>query len=224
MAKHLTGSTLGNHPEIYPYVMSHLGELPVQVALRDRVTTEPHARMLGAPDEAAFLGWLVKLTGAKKIVEVGVFRGTTTLALALALPEGGRVIGLDVNDEYCALGREAWAQAQVDEKIEIRVGPGVVSLEKMLADGEAGTVDMIFIDADKENYLEYYEKGLALLRTGGVIAVDNTLWDGLIVQDEAAQTPRTKAICAINNHIRQDKRVSAVLLPIADGCYLVRKL
>lgn len=222
VAKHETATTLGANPHLYPYVMQHINDTPVQINLRNAIAKEDMAVMMGAPDEAAFLGWLLALTGAKKVLEVGVFRGSSTLAFALALPADGKVVGLDISAEYAALGQAAWKEAGVESKIDFRLGDAVQSIAALEADPkEVGTYDMVFIDCDKVNYGRYYEAALVLLRVGGIIAVDNTLWDGEVV---APTSPEGAALAAINAKIREDKRVHATMLPIADGLYLCRKL
>lgn len=224
-AKHISGPTLGHDPvNLYPIILQHIQEDPRQVQLRDDIVTKERSMMMGAPDEAAFLGWLLRLTGAKKVVEVGVFRGSTTLALARALPADGKVVGLDISDDFAQLGKQAWADMGVANKIDFRVGAAADSMARMAADqNERETYDLVFIDADKLNYDTYYEYALQLLKPNGVIAVDNTLWGGLIATPPEAHAPDTRAICAINEKIRTDPRVDAVMLPIADGCYLARK-
>lgn len=223
-AKHEKGTTLGAHPELYPYVMSHISEIPLQKELRDKIATKERSAMMGSPDEAQFLGWLASLVGAKKAIEVGVFRGSTTLALALAMGEGAKIYGLDVSEEFAQLGKEAWKEAKVEERIDFRVGPAATSMQQLLEAGEEGKIDLIFIDADKTGYDTYYELGLKLLKPNGVIVVDNVLWSGAVLEPLETADDSTKAIIAINEKIRTDSRVSAVMLPIADGAYMVRKL
>jgi len=223
--KHLAAPTLGRHPELYPYVMNHINDTDVQKALRHRVEVESEAEMSGAPDEAAFFAWLLRLRGAKKVLEVGVFRGATTLAMALALPADGKVVGLDVSEEFVATGREAWATAGVTDKIDLRIAPAVESMERLLAEGAADTFDFAFIDADKANYGAYYELALKLVRVGGVIAIDNVLWSGRFLQGHPdAETDDSKAIALLNEKVRTDRRVNATMLPVADGVYLCTRL
>jgi predicted O-methyltransferase YrrM len=222
-AKFERPSTLGAFPQLYPYVMEHINETPVQRRLRVSAATAERSQMMGAPDEAQFFQWLLQLIGAKRVIEVGVFRGSTTLAMALGLPEDGKVVGFDISEEYARMGKEAWKEANVENKIDFRVGPAKEGLEHLLAAGEAGTYDFAFIDADKENYPEYYELALQLVRRGGVIAVDNVLWGGLVLDPVEAQESHTRAITLLNERIKSDSRVAAVMLPVADGCYLARK-
>jgi predicted O-methyltransferase YrrM len=219
--KHHEGTTLGRYPILYPYVMKHMDDSDAQRALRDQIDKESEARMSGAPDEAAFFGWLIGLTGAKKVLEVGVFRGATTLAMALALPADGKVVGLDVSEEFVATGKTAWTAAGVAGKIDLRIAPATESMERLLQEGAADTFDLCFIDADKENYEAYYEFALKLVKVGGIIAVDNVLWGGRVLNPQASSD---RAIVAINEKIRTDKRVHATMLPIADGVYMVRRV
>ena len=223
-AKHETGSTLGRFPQLYPYVLDHIGEVPVQRRLRDDIARMDRSVMMGAPDEAQFLGWLAASIGAKRCIEVGVFRGSTTLALALALPADGKIVGLDISADYAQLGIQAWKDAGVEHKIDFRVGDAVSTLREMAADAsQLGTYDLVFIDADKVNYDHYYEASLLLLRKGGVIAIDNVLWGGTVI-DAADRDADTVAIRGVTEKVRGDPRVHATMLPIADGCYMVRKL
>jgi predicted O-methyltransferase YrrM len=222
-AKHEHGTTLGKFPQLYPYVIDHINEIPLQRTLRNDIATRERSRMMGSPDEAQFLGWLAALVGAKKVVEVGVFRGSTTLALALAMGPGAKIYGLDVSEEFAELGKEAWAAAGVTDRIDFRVGSADATMTQLL-ETEAGQIDLIFIDADKTGYDTYYELGLKLLRPNGVIVVDNVLWDGSVVAPEASWDESTRTIATLNEKIKSDSRVHAVLLPIADGAYMVRKL
>ena len=227
MSKHEQAPTLGRYPQLYPYVMQHIGEQPIQGTLRDRVNSLERSIMMGSPDEAQFLAWLVRTMKLSKIIEVGVFRGTTTLALALALKDNGsngRLVGFDISSDFAEVGKAAWKEAGVDHLIDFRVGPAVEGLDALLAEGVEGTFDLAFIDADKTNYAEYYERSLKLLRPGGIIAVDNVLWGGSVLEAASTHDDSTKAIVALNEFIRNDKRVSATMLPVADGVYLCTKL
>ena len=227
MSKHEQAPTLGRYPQLYPYVMQHIGEQPIQGTLRDRVNSLERSIMMGSPDEAQFLAWLVRTMKLSKIIEVGVFRGTTTLALALALKDNGsngRLVGFDISSDFAEVGKAAWKEAGVDHLIDFRVGPAVEGLDALLAEGVEGTFDLAFIDADKTNYAEYYERSLKLLRPGGIIAVDNVLWGGSVLEPASTHDDSTKAIVALNEFIRNDKRVSATMLPVADGVYLCTKL
>ena len=175
-----------------------------------------------APDQGAFLGLLVRLMDARQILEIGVFTGYSSLSMALALPEGGRLTACDISEEYVSKARLYWKEAGVLEKIDLRLAPAIETLDALLEAGRAGSYDMAFIDADKGSYDIYYEKTLSLLRAGGLIAIDNVLWAGRVA-DESDQNADTLTIRAINEKIHKDARVDMLLLPIADGVTLCRK-
>jgi caffeoyl-CoA O-methyltransferase len=219
-AKCLTGGTLRTHPSSYDYLMQHVGETAAEVSLRGRVLAQARAGMMGSPDEAAFLRWLAELLGARRVVEVGTFRGTTTLALARGVGAGGEVVALDVDGRWLdAGGRDAWKAAGVDGRITFVQGPAADSLAAL----PDASFDLVFVDADKHNYKTYYEHALRLLRKGGVVAVDNVLWHGKAERPPAGDA-ESAVIHVLNNLIRADARVSAFMLGIADGVYLCRKL
>lgn len=208
---------------LYDYLLSvSLHETDVMRRLRERTSELPMGGMQIAADQGSFMALLVQLIGAKKTLEVGVFTGYSALVVASALPEDGKVIACDVSEEWTSIGRSYWEEAGVSHKIELNLAPGVETLDRLLAEGEAGTFDFAFIDADKSNYDLYYERALKLLRVGGLIAVDNTLWHGRVV-DETAQDEDTVAIRALNTKIHADERVTSSLVPIGDGVMLARK-
>jgi caffeoyl-CoA O-methyltransferase len=196
-------------------------EHPALRRCREETAKLPNATMQIAPEQGGFLALLAKLVGARRTFEVGTFTGYSALSVALALPEGGQVVALDVSKEYTDRAREYWKEAGMDGRIDLRLGPGLDSLDRMLADGE-GPFDMAFIDADKTNYDSYYERALRLLRPGGVIALDNMLWSGLVA-DLSVDDPSTGALRALNAKIREDERVDMALTTIADGVMLARK-
>jgi predicted O-methyltransferase YrrM len=175
-----------------------------------------------APEQGQFMALLVRLLGATRGIEVGVFTGYSSLAVALAMPPAGRLIACDISEEYTAIARRYWAAAGVAGKIELRLAPALETLDALLAEGAAGRFDFGFIDADKGGYADYYERLLALLRPGGLVAVDNTLWGG-DVADPANQDPDTLAIREFNEKLRTDERVDVSLVPIGDGLTLARK-
>ncbi|CAD2222396.1 O-methyltransferase family protein [Angomonas deanei] len=182
--------------------------------------------MISSADEYQFLGWFLQTMCARKVIEVGVFRGVTTLALARQLPADGVVRALDISAEYADIGKKAWEEAGVADKIDFRIGPAAESMRALLAEeGEAGTYDFVYIDANKDQYTEYYELALNLLRSGGVIAVDNTLFHGLVTKEKLiTSNSNVKGVHELNERIRTDSRVSAVMTILADGVYFVRKL
>uniref|UniRef100_V5HLC7 Putative o-methyltransferase n=1 Tax=Ixodes ricinus TaxID=34613 RepID=V5HLC7_IXORI len=178
--------------------------------------------MMGHPSELQLIQLLLKATGAKKYLEVGVFTGCSALAAALALPPDGKVVGLDVCKEYVDIGRPFWKEAGVDHKIDIRIGNALESLDRAIADGEANTFDFAFIDANKEGYDDYYERCLQLVRQNGLIAFDNVLWHGR-VYDAGDNSLDTVALRKINEKLGKDTRVDISMLTIGDGITLALK-
>lgn len=208
---------------LYDYLLSvSLHETDVMRRLREETSHLPMGGMQIAADQGSFMALLVQLIGAKKTLEVGVFTGYSSLVVASALPEDGKVYACDVSEEWTSIGRRYWAEAGVSHKIVLNLAPGVETLDRFIAEGQAGTFDFAFIDADKNNYGLYYERALILLRQGGLIAVDNTLWHGRVI-DETAQDDDTVAIRALNAKVHADERVTSSLVPIGDGVMLARK-
>jgi predicted O-methyltransferase YrrM len=199
-----------------------LREAPVLRKLRQETARLPAAGMQIAPDQGQFMALLARLTGARRCLEIGTFTGYSALAVALALPPDGRIIACDVNPETTAIAQRAWAAAGVADKIELRLGPALATLDALLGDGQEGTFDFVFIDADKENYDGYYERALRLLRPGGLIVLDNVLWGGWVA-DLRHRDPDTAALRALNRKLHTDERVDLSLLPLADGITLARK-
>jgi predicted O-methyltransferase YrrM len=175
-----------------------------------------------SPEQGQFMSLLVQLIGAKKALEIGVFTGYSSLVVALALPPEGKMVACDVSEEYTSIARRYWEQAGVADKIDLRIAPAIATLDKLIAAGETDTFDFAFIDADKSSYDDYYERALKLIRPGGLIAIDNVLWSGLVA-DSKIQDNRTKKIRALNEKIHQDERVTISMVPIADGLTLARK-
>lgn len=190
--------------------------------LRDYTATLPNARFQIAPEEAPFLAFLIRLTAAREVLEIGTFTGYSALAMALALPGHGHLLTCEINKEWPAIGRPYWERANVHQKIEVRVGPALTTLAE-LKNENAGHFDFIFIDANKEDYDNYYEAALSLIRPGGLIALDNTLFGGRVaVPENLEQT--TISIRALNAKVARDTRVDRVVLSIGDGMTLVRRL
>ncbi|HXD37202.1 MAG TPA: class I SAM-dependent methyltransferase [Rhodanobacter sp.] len=207
---------------LYQYLLDHsLREHPQQAALREATRAQPLARMQISPEQGQFMALLVKLLGARRCIEVGVFTGYSALSVALALPPDGRILACDISDEYTAIGKPFWQRAGVAHKIELRLAPAVQTLEAQLAAGEAGRYDFAFIDADKTGYDDYYERCLQLLRPGGLIAIDNVLWSGAVAQP--AQDADTRALQALNDKLHRDERIDYSMLPLGDGLSLARK-
>jgi len=208
---------------LYAYVLEHSGREPdVMRELREETSRMEHAGMQIGFDQARLMALLVKLTGARRCIEVGVFTGYSALAVALALPAGGRIVACDVSEEWTAVARRYWQKAGVADRIELRLGPAVETLDAMRARGESGRFDFAFIDADKSSYGDYYEKCLELLRPGGLIAIDNTLWSGEVA-DRAKQGRDTRALRALNDTLAADDRVDVAMLTVGDGVTLARK-
>jgi predicted O-methyltransferase YrrM len=207
---------------VYDYILRvSLREAPLQRELREVTSTMPQARMQTGPDQLQFLQLLAKMIGARRCLEVGVFTGASALAVALTLPPDGKIIACDVSEEYTAVGKRFWERAGVAQKIDLRLAPATETLDKLIAAGE-GDYDFAYIDADKENYDAYYERVLRLLRTGGLVAVDNVLWGG-DVADPKETDANTVALRNLNAKIGRDERVDASLLTIGDGLTVARK-
>jgi caffeoyl-CoA O-methyltransferase len=209
--------------QLYDYLLqASLREPPLLAELRAETAKLPLAAMQISPEQGQFMAFLVETIGARRTIEIGTFTGYSALCVALALPSGGKVIACDVSEEYTAIGRRYWSRAGVADKIDLHLAPALDTLRGLLADGAAGSIDFAFIDADKREYDGYYEAVLKLMRPGGIIAVDNVLWDGAVA-DPAKQDDDTRAIRALNEKLKADSRVSLSLLPIGDGVTLLRK-
>lgn len=218
----MSNSCLSMTPELYRYALAKgLRESPALAALRAETAALPAARMQISPDQGQFMALLVKLLGARKIVEVGTFTGYSALAMAEAAGPDAAIVCCDVSEEWTSIARRHWRAAGLEARIDLRLAPASETLAD-LADSAAGSFDFAFIDADKVNYGSYYESCLTLLRPGGVIAVDNIFWGG-DVADDTVQDDDTRAIRALNDRLREDGRVDLSLLPIGDGLALARK-
>jgi predicted O-methyltransferase YrrM len=219
----LSSRTLGLDDRLYDYLLSHsLREPPLLRELRAETAKLAGAGMQVSPEQGQLMALLVELTGTQRALEIGTFTGYSSLCVALALPAEGRLVACDISEDYTAIARRYWARAGVAGKIELRLGPALASLREMIAHGGSGSFDFAFIDADKQNYLDYYEACLRLLRRGGLLAIDNVLWSGQVA-DPSIVDPDTTAIRALNDRVLRDERVSLSLLPIGDGLTLVRK-
>ncbi len=219
----MSNKTLGLESQLYDYLLSvSLREPDILQQLREETADLPNAMMQIAPEQGQFMALLVQLLGATKTLEVGVFTGYSSLCVALALPPNGKIVACDVSEEYTAVARRYWEAAGVAEKIELQLAPALETLDKLLESGQAETFDFAFIDADKGNYYEYYERSLQLIRPGGLIAIDNVLWSGRVA-DPQERDGSTKAIRAFNEKLHQDERVTLSLVPIADGLTLALK-
>ena len=199
-----------------------LDENPVLKRLREETENHPFALMQICPEQGALMANLVRLISAKKAIEVGTFTGYSALAVALALPKDGYLLACDISEEFTSIGKPYWEEAGVSENIDLQIAPAIETLKSKIEDGESNTYDFAFIDADKINYLNYYELCLDLIRSGGVIAIDNVLWGGSVI-DSARTDDDTKAIREINDFIVSDKRVNISMIPVGDGVTLAVK-
>jgi predicted O-methyltransferase YrrM len=190
--------------------------------LREETARHPQANMQVSPEQGQFLGLLAHLVGARRALEVGVFTGLSSLHVALALPPHGRIVACDVSEEYTSTARRYWREAGVADKIDLRIGPALDTLDALLAEGAAGSFDFAFVDADKQNYERYYERALKLLRPGGVAAFDNVLWHGDVI-DDSIQDADTRAIREFNARLHRDDRIWLSLVPLGDGLTLACK-
>ena len=191
--------------------------------LRESTANRPDASLQIAPEQGQFLNFLVRLMGARRAIEVGVFMGYSSSWIALAMPPEGRIVACDVSEEYTGMARRTWREAGVEEKIELRIAPALETLDALIAAGQSGTFDFIFLDADKENYLNYFERALELLRPGGLIAADNTLRSGKPI-DPSYTDPATEAIRAFNRALKSDSRIALTMATMGDGLTLACKL
>jgi predicted O-methyltransferase YrrM len=219
----MSARSIGLNDNLHAYLLSvSLRDREILRELRDETAKLENGGMQISPEQGQFMQWLVKTLGAKRTLEVGVFTGYSSLSVALALPADGQIVACDVSDEYTQVARRYWQKAGVADKITLHLGPGVETLQRLLAEGQQNQFDFAFIDADKSNYDRYYEAALLLVRPGGVIAIDNVLWGGGAA-DPTRQDADTLAIRALNQKIQADERVDMSLLPIGDGLTLARK-
>ena len=197
-------------------------EADVLRRLREETAPLPLARMQISPEQGQFMGLLMRLMEARMTIEVGVFTGYSSISVAMALPDDGKIIACDVSEEWTSIARRYWREAGVSSKIDLRLRPALETLDELLAEGRAGAFDFAFIDADKSNYSNYYERCLKLVRPGGLIAIDNVLWHGDVI-NPAKQDEDTQAIRAFNERVSADNRVWVSMLPISDGLTLAMK-
>ena len=219
----MTRTTLPLTERLQAYLLANsLREHPALAPLREETAALPGASMQIAPEEGQFMALLIELTGIRRVLEIGCYTGYSALAMALALPSDGRLITLEVNPEPIEMGWRAWQKAGVAERIEVRLGLALDSLDALLDEGAAETFDLVFIDADKKSYDAYYERALRLARPGGLILLDNVLWGGAVA-DPADQDKQTVALRALNAKVHRDQRISLALLPVGDGLTVARK-
>lgn len=214
--------TINLTSDLYAYLQKNsLREPEVLKALRIETQRLTGAGMQISPEQGQFMALLIELLQAKKTLDIGTFTGYSALAVALTLPPQGKVVTCDINAECTTIAKKFWQQAGVMNKIDLRLAPALQTIDDLLIK-EEGTFDFIFIDADKKNYAQYYEKSLALLRTGGLITIDNVLWGGNVA-DPYITDAQTQAIRALNERLLKDERVSISMLPVGDGLTLARK-
>jgi predicted O-methyltransferase YrrM len=218
----MSKGSIGLSDELNAYLIEVGAREPEVLArLREETEVMPQAGMQIAVEQGALLAMLVKLLGGRRILEVGTFTGYSSTAMALALPPDGRIVCCDVSEEFTAVARRTWAAAGVEAKVELRLAPALETLEALLAADGAGSFDLAFIDADKTNYRGYVEGALLLVRPGGLIAIDNVLWSGRVI--DASETDEdTQAIRDLNADLATDERFDLAMVPIADGLTLLR--
>lgn len=215
--------TINLTDSLYDYLIaSSVREPPLLARLREETSKLDMAMMQISAEQGQFMRLLIEAIGARRTIEVGTFTGYSSLAVALSLPDEGRILACDVNHEWTAVARRYWAEAGIAHKIDLRLAPARDTLDALIGAGEKGRYDFAFIDADKKNYDAYYERCLVLLRSGGLLTIDNVLWNGKVI-DPAADDEDTRAIRALNAKIAKDERVSVSLVPIGDGLTLARK-
>ncbi len=207
---------------VQAYVGTTTRTTAVQDRLRDETSRHRYATMQIGPDQGQFMQVLVKALGVRRYLEIGVFTGYSALTVALAMPAGGTVTACDISDEWTSVGRRYWREAGVEDRIDLRLAPALETLDGLVRDGASGTYDMAFIDADKTNVDRYYERCLTLLRKGGVILVDNVLWNGAVA-DPSIDDAETAALRALNAKVSADERVDQSLLTIGDGLLMACK-
>lgn len=219
----MSTQTLGLDDDILAYLRSvSVREAPVLARLREETASLPMARMQISPEQGQFMAFLLRLIGARRCLEIGTFTGYSALVCALALPEDGHLLALDMSEEWTSIARRYWREAGMENRIELRLGPARESLRELLRQkGAAGSFDFAFVDADKTGYADYYESCLELLRPGGLIAFDNVLWGGRVARGDEGED--TVALRALNARLHGDERADLAMVPIGDGLTLVRK-
>jgi caffeoyl-CoA O-methyltransferase len=210
-------------PALHEYLVEvSLRENPILQALRAETLTLPGGQMILSAEQGQLLALLVKMINAKNIIDIGTFTGYSALSMALALPADGRIITCDIDNKITAIAQSYFEKASVSEKIELRLAPALVTLDILMIENKINSFDLVFIDADKQNYINYYEKSLSLLRSGGLIVIDNVLWKGRVI-DLADQSKVTLAIRKFNQSLAQDNRIDLSIIPLGDGMTIARK-
>ena len=220
----MSSATIVLDKQLRDYLLNvSVRESEVLYALRKETENMEYSQMQISPEQGSFMAFLVGLINGKRTLDIGVFTGYSALVVASALPKNGYVTACDINTEWTDIAKKYWELANVENKIDLRIAPALETLDGLLSDGCRDRYDFSFIDADKINYQHYYERSLMLIRPGGLIAIDNVLWSGRII-DNHSEDPDTEAIKEFNKNLYQDERVSISMVPIGDGLTLVRKL
>lgn len=219
----MSNKTLNMSDDLYAYLLKvGVREPEILARLREETAKDAMHMMQIAPEQGQFMQMLVRLMGAKRIVEIGTFTGYSSLSMAMALPEGGELVACDASDEWTSVARRYWQEAGVADKVRLHIGPAAETLPRLVEEYGEGAFDLAFIDADKVNYDTYYEHCLRLVRPGGAILVDNVLWGGSVI-DAENQKDDTCAIRAFNEKLKRDERIDLSMLPLADGLTLALK-
>ena len=219
----MSRESIGLSEEVLAYLRDHsVTETAIQKELREYTANLEESAMQISPEQASFMQFMARVTSARRCIEVGVFTGYSSLSVALALPDDGRIKAFDISEEWTSIGREYWKKAGVEHKVHLSLGPASEGLQALISNGEAGTYDFAFIDADKTGYADYYEKCLKLLRPGGLLLIDNVLWSGKVADPEVTDED-TVAIRNINSMVNRDDRVYRCMMPISDGVTMVMK-
>ena len=219
----MSSTTLGLEDTLLAYLRNHsLREPEVLKQLREETLKLPLGVMQVSPEQGQFMALLVRITGATRIVEIGTFTGYSSLVMALALPDSGKLITCDISEDYTNTARQYWQKAGVADRIELKLAPALETLDALLSSGQTGTFDMAFIDADKTEYIGYYERCLQLLKSGGLILVDNVLWGGRVARSEVEDSD-TNTLRQFNDLLHRDERIGLSMLPVGDGLTIARK-
>jgi predicted O-methyltransferase YrrM len=219
----MSNRTLFLTERLYEHMRSvSLREPEILKRLREETSRDPMAMMQISPEQGQFMALLVKLMEATRTLEVGVYTGYSSLCIALALPPQGKMVVCDISREWTAVAHRYWEEAGVSKKIELHLAPAMETMDRLLADRQAGTFDFVFIDADKKNYKGYYERSLSLLRPGGLMAIDNVFWSGRVADPEAGDQD-TEAVRVLNEYLKDDNRIDLSMIPIGDGLTLAMK-
>ena len=219
----MTTRTLNLDDSLYQYLLDvSLRDSPIKARLREETAALPMSRWQVAPEQGQFLALLVRLIGARRLLEVGTFTGYSALCMAEVLPADGHLLCCDLPGDYNETARSYWQEAGGDSRIELRLGPALSTLESLMAGGEDGSFDLVFVDADKARYPIYFEYALKLLRSGGLVVFDNVLWSGRVLEVEP-ESDDTRAIQQLNRALKEDVRIDYSLVPIGDGMSLCRK-